>query len=88
MRISFLSLKYFCYLSFYVVITYCVIFFHSEGHGKLTVFSVKAMLATMCGGKILDKLRCKYFQENQTILLNIFLSITGHICFIILSSES
>ncbi|NXM97933.1 DTNB protein, partial [Sylvia borin] len=28
-----------------------------EGHGKLTVFSVKAMLATMCGGKILDKLR-------------------------------
>ncbi|XP_014743648.1 PREDICTED: dystrobrevin beta, partial [Sturnus vulgaris] len=29
----------------------------SEGHGKLTVFSVKAMLATMCGGKILDKLR-------------------------------
>ncbi|NXC92273.1 DTNB protein, partial [Cercotrichas coryphoeus] len=29
------------------------------GHGKLTVFSVKAMLATMCGGKILDKLRCE-----------------------------
>ncbi|KAK2511982.1 hypothetical protein Q9233_016571 [Columba guinea] len=29
-----------------------------EGHGKLTVFSVKAMLASMCGGKILDKLRC------------------------------
>ncbi|XP_009953837.1 PREDICTED: dystrobrevin beta-like, partial [Leptosomus discolor] len=29
----------------------------NEGHGKLTVFSVKAMLATMCGGKILDKLR-------------------------------
>ena len=32
----------------------------SEGHGKLTVFSMKAMLATMCGGKIVDKLRCKY----------------------------
>ncbi|XP_005430528.1 dystrobrevin beta, partial [Geospiza fortis] len=32
--------------------------YDSEGHGKLTVFSVKAMLATMCGGKILDKLRC------------------------------
>ncbi|GAB5569999.1 dystrobrevin beta isoform X7 [Prionailurus iriomotensis] len=28
-----------------------------EGRGKLTVFSVKAMLATMCGGKMLDKLR-------------------------------
>jgi len=49
------------------VITYHVIFFCSEGHGKLTVFSVKAMLATMCGGKILDKLRCKYFQANQII---------------------
>jgi hypothetical protein len=35
--------------------------FCSEGRGKLTVFSVKAMLATMCGGKMLDKLRCKYF---------------------------
>lgn len=32
----------------------------SESHGKLTVFSMKAMLATMCGGKIVDKLRCKY----------------------------
>lgn len=31
----------------------------SESHGKLTVFSMKAMLATMCGGKIVDKLRCE-----------------------------
>lgn len=38
--------------------------FRSEGHGKLTVFSVKAMLATMCGGKILDKLRCEYLQSH------------------------
>lgn len=35
----------------------------SESHGKLTVFSVKAMLATMCGGKIVDKLRCKYISD-------------------------
>lgn len=30
-----------------------------EGHGKISVFVVKMALATMCGGKILDKLRCK-----------------------------
>lgn len=59
--------KYCWYFPFSGVITYHAIFFHSEGHGKLTVFSVKAMLATMCGGKILDKLRCKYFHANQTI---------------------
>uniref|UniRef100_A0A8C5QDR9 Dystrobrevin n=1 Tax=Leptobrachium leishanense TaxID=445787 RepID=A0A8C5QDR9_9ANUR len=28
-----------------------------EGHGKITVFAVKMALATLCGGKILDKLR-------------------------------
>ncbi|XP_018531952.1 dystrobrevin alpha isoform X3 [Lates calcarifer] len=28
-----------------------------EGHGKMTVFVVKMALATICGGKILDKLR-------------------------------
>lgn len=36
----------------------------SESHGKLTVFSVKAMLSTMCGGKIVDKLRCKYISAR------------------------
>lgn len=41
--------------------------FRSEGHGKLTVFSVKAMLATMCGGKILDKLRCEYPQSHPLV---------------------
>lgn len=38
----------------------------SESHGKLTVFSMKAMLATMCGGKIVDKLRCEYISEHFT----------------------
>ncbi|XP_056377807.1 dystrobrevin alpha isoform X10 [Hyla sarda] len=28
-----------------------------EGHGKITVFAVKMALATLCGGKIMDKLR-------------------------------
>lgn len=36
----------------------------SESHGKLTVFSMKAMLSTMCGGKIVDKLRCKYRSKH------------------------
>ncbi|KAJ7398685.1 dystrobrevin beta isoform X6 [Pitangus sulphuratus] len=45
---------------------------HSEGHGKLTVFSVKAMLATMCGGKILDKLRYVFSQISDSNGLMIF----------------
>ncbi|XP_069076204.1 dystrobrevin alpha isoform X1 [Pleurodeles waltl] len=28
-----------------------------EGHGKISVFAVKMTLATLCGGKIMDKLR-------------------------------
>ncbi|NWI96897.1 DTNB protein, partial [Pitta sordida] len=43
-----------------------------EGHGKLTVFSVKAMLATMCGGKILDKLRYIFSQISDSNGLMIF----------------
>ncbi|KAM9563512.1 dystrobrevin beta isoform 5-T6 [Guaruba guarouba] len=42
------------------------------GHGKLTVFSVKAMLATMCGGKILDKLRYIFSQISDSNGLMIF----------------
>ncbi|KFQ31416.1 Dystrobrevin beta, partial [Merops nubicus] len=43
-----------------------------EGRGKLTVFSVKAMLATMCGGKILDKLRYIFSQISDSNGLMIF----------------
>ncbi|XP_060106851.1 dystrobrevin beta isoform X3 [Heteronotia binoei] len=42
------------------------------GHGKLTVFSIKAMLATMCGGKILDKLRYIFSQMSDSNGLMIF----------------
>ncbi|KAJ8796230.1 hypothetical protein J1605_018027 [Eschrichtius robustus] len=45
---------------------------HSEGRGKLTVFSVKAMLATMCGGKMLDKLRYVFSQMSDSNGLMIF----------------
>ncbi|KAG8429138.1 hypothetical protein GDO86_018205 [Hymenochirus boettgeri] len=42
-----------------LLLNFMIAAYDSEGHGKLTVFSVKGILATMCGGKILDKLRCK-----------------------------
>uniref|UniRef100_A0A667Z4Z7 Dystrobrevin, beta a n=1 Tax=Myripristis murdjan TaxID=586833 RepID=A0A667Z4Z7_9TELE len=32
----------------------------SEPDSHLTVLSVKAMLAVLCGGKLVDKLRCEY----------------------------
>ncbi|XP_071410681.1 dystrobrevin alpha isoform X3 [Pithys albifrons albifrons] len=31
--------------------------FDPEGHGKISIFAVKMALATLCGGKIMDKLR-------------------------------
>lgn len=34
--------------------------FSREGVGKISVFVVKMALAALCGGKILDKLRCKF----------------------------
>ncbi|XP_062406734.1 dystrobrevin, beta a isoform X2 [Sardina pilchardus] len=37
-----------------------------DGQGKLTVLSVKSMLATMCGGKIVDKLRYLFSQISDT----------------------
>nr|XP_021532765.1 dystrobrevin beta isoform X26 [Aotus nancymaae] len=40
-----------------LLLNFMIAAYDSEGRGKLTVFSVKAMLATMCGGKMLDKLR-------------------------------
>uniref|UniRef100_A0A673JCM1 Dystrobrevin, beta b n=1 Tax=Sinocyclocheilus rhinocerous TaxID=307959 RepID=A0A673JCM1_9TELE len=47
-----------------LLIMCCLCF--SEGHGKLTVFAMKAMLATMCGGKILDKLRYIFSQISDS----------------------
>lgn len=36
-----------------------------EGHGKISVFVVKMTLATICGGKILDKLRYIFSQISD-----------------------
>lgn len=56
-----------CFNTFVTYFRKCMLFFvcvFSEGHGKLSIFSMKSMLATMCGGKIVDKLRCKYIFMN------------------------
>ncbi|XP_042284775.1 dystrobrevin alpha isoform X4 [Thunnus maccoyii] len=37
-----------------------------EGHGKISVFVVKTALATICGGKILDKLRYIFSQISDS----------------------
>lgn len=39
--------------------------YDSEGHGKVSVFVVKTALATMCGGKIMDKLRYIFSQLSD-----------------------
>ncbi|XP_051879073.1 dystrobrevin alpha isoform X7 [Pristis pectinata] len=39
---------------------------HQEGHGKISVFAVKVALATICGGKILDKLRYIFSQISDS----------------------
>ncbi|XP_041848906.1 dystrobrevin alpha isoform X2 [Melanotaenia boesemani] len=37
-----------------------------EGHGKISIFVVKMALATICGGKILDKLRYIFSQMSDS----------------------
>uniref|UniRef100_A0A8C1JD09 Dystrobrevin, beta b n=1 Tax=Cyprinus carpio TaxID=7962 RepID=A0A8C1JD09_CYPCA len=49
-----------------LLLNFIVATYDSEGHGKLTVFAMKAMLATMCGGKILDKLRYIFSQISDS----------------------
>ncbi|MEE6473521.1 hypothetical protein FKM82_010059 [Ascaphus truei] len=49
-----------------LLLNFMIAAYDSEGYGKLTVFSVKAILATMCGGKILDKLRYIFSQVSDS----------------------
>ncbi|CAL8284637.1 unnamed protein product [Lota lota] len=55
-----------------LLLNFMVAMYDSEGHGKLTVFSMKAMLATMCGGKIVDKLRYNFSQISDSNGVMIF----------------
>ncbi|XP_072545723.1 dystrobrevin, beta b isoform X3 [Salminus brasiliensis] len=49
-----------------LLLNFMVATYDSEGHGKLTVFSMKSMLSTMCGGKIVDKLRYIFSQISDS----------------------
>uniref|UniRef100_A0A8C7L5F8 Dystrobrevin, beta b n=1 Tax=Oncorhynchus kisutch TaxID=8019 RepID=A0A8C7L5F8_ONCKI len=49
-----------------LLLNFMVATYDSEGHGKLSIFSMKSMLATMCGGKIVDKLRCIFSQISDS----------------------
>ncbi|XP_048384999.1 dystrobrevin alpha isoform X16 [Stegostoma tigrinum] len=40
--------------------------YDGEGHGKISVLAVKVALATICGGKILDKLRYIFSQISDS----------------------
>ncbi|XP_074187883.1 dystrobrevin beta isoform X12 [Rhinolophus sinicus] len=55
-----------------LLLNFMIAAYDGEGRGKLTVFSVKAMLATMCGGKMLDKLRYVFSQMSDSNGLMIF----------------
>ncbi|XP_039604717.1 dystrobrevin, beta b isoform X3 [Polypterus senegalus] len=55
-----------------LLLNFMIAAYDSEGHGKLTVFSVKAMLATMCGGKLVDKLRYIFSQISDSNGMMIF----------------
>jgi hypothetical protein len=39
--------------------------------GKIRVFSIKVALATMCAGKLMDKLRCKYSVVISILFSNV-----------------
>ncbi|XP_062857882.1 dystrobrevin, beta a isoform X2 [Trichomycterus rosablanca] len=49
-----------------LLLNFLVAAHESEDHGNLTVFSMKVMLAIMCGGKIVDKLRYIFSQISHT----------------------
>uniref|UniRef100_A0A8D0CZA9 Dystrobrevin n=1 Tax=Sander lucioperca TaxID=283035 RepID=A0A8D0CZA9_SANLU len=49
-----------------LLLNFMVATYDSESHGKLTVFSMKSMLSTMCGGKIVDKLRYIFSQISDS----------------------
>ena len=44
-----------------------------ENVGKIRVFSIKVALATMCAGKLMDKLRCKYLYYDKLMYLKMYL---------------
>lgn len=54
---------------FALSLLYRRILIYSENNGRIKVLSIKVALATMCAGKLMDKLRCEYdFLEKCFVL--------------------
>ncbi|XP_072111433.1 dystrobrevin alpha isoform X6 [Mobula birostris] len=49
-----------------LLLSFLLAAYDGEGHGKISVFAVKVALATICGGKILDKLRYIFSQISDS----------------------
>ncbi|XP_059836402.1 dystrobrevin alpha isoform X3 [Hypanus sabinus] len=49
-----------------LLLSFLLAAYDGESHGKISVFAVKVALATMCGGKILDKLRYIFSQISDS----------------------
>lgn len=44
----------------------------SDNVGKIRVFSIKVALATLCAGKLMDKLRCKFCLTTKSLHCKLF----------------
>lgn len=44
-----------------LLLNWLIAAYSHDNSGKMRVFSIKVALAIMCAGKLVDKLRCKYF---------------------------
>lgn len=44
-----------------LLLNWLIAAYSTDNTGKIRVFSIKVALATMCAGKLVDKLRCMYF---------------------------
>lgn len=42
-----------------LLLNWLIAAYSNDNSGKIRVFSIKVALATMCAGKLVDKLRCK-----------------------------
>jgi len=51
--------------------------------GKIRVFSIKVALATMCAGKLMDKLRCKYSIVSDLLFDNVQQTYTGSLTLVL-----
>lgn len=55
-----------------LLLNWLIAAYSHDNSGKIRVFSIKVALATMCAGKLVDKLRCKSQQKNKSLLSDYF----------------